>query len=154
MQNSILSSINNIAGFLNTGLPGKIASKTITYTALGSGAVASSTLFNVTGAVACVVYGVCSEDLVSAGGGTVEIGITGNTALLIAQTTATAIDNGEIWRDNSPSTSYALNSTNFPLTVISSDILHEVKTGTVSDGTITFYCLWTPLTVDGDVTAA
>jgi hypothetical protein len=76
-----------------TGL-GLIASKSITYAALTTGAVGATDLFTVTGTVALQIFGVCSVNL--AGSGTIEVGIAGSTAGLIAQTTGTDIDADKI----------------------------------------------------------
>lgn len=153
MTKSTFTAVNNISNYLNTGLPGNVVKKTVTFTALGDGAIGSIKLFEVTGSVAVVVLGVCATDLTGTGA-TVEVGITGSTALLVAQTTGTDIDAGKMWRDNSPATNYALNATNFPLMVISTDIYQKIGTHTVDSGLINYYCIWAPLSEDGNVVAA
>ncbi len=110
-----------------------------------------ATLFTVTGTVLVTVFGVCSEDLVG-NTATVEVGITGNTAALLAQTTATDIDNGEVWIDTAPATVEALPST-YILTG-GTDIIQTVGTANITDGTITYYCLWRPLSSGASVVAA
>ena len=126
------------------------ASKSITYVAETTGAVGATTLFNVTGLVAVRLFGVVSgTDLT--GTGTIEAGIAGNTAVLLAQTTGTALDVGEIWIDNAPATVealpglFVLNGTN---------IIQTIATDTLNAGTLTYYCLWTPISRDGAVTPA
>src|SRR3990167_2890992 len=62
------------------------------------GANSAFTLFNVTGDVLVRIFGVCTVDLV--GAATIEVGVAGNTAALIAQTAnATTIDANEIYND-------------------------------------------------------
>lgn len=131
---------------------GLLASKTIAYTGAASlGATGATTLFTVTGAVIVNIFAVCSEDLVSSGG-TIEVGISGNTAALIAQTTASGIDENEVWVDTAPATIEA------PLTdkIIGAgqDIVQTIASADVTDGTLTYYCFWTPVSSDATVVAA
>lgn len=128
---------------------GIVASKAITYVAATTGAVGTTTLFDVTGVVAVRVFGVVSgADLT--GSGTLEVGVASGTALILAQTTGTDLDIGEIWIDNAPALVEALPS---PLVVVS-DIIQTIGTDTITAGTITYYCVWTPLSEDGNVTVA
>lgn len=130
------------------------ALKTVTFSgAAGNGAVGSVSLYTVTGDVLVVVFATCSEDLVSAGGGSIEVGISGNTAGLIAQTTATAIDNNEAWTDATPTTIEAV-VTSPRIIANGQDIIATVGTGDITDGTLNFYCLWRPLSSTGLVEAA
>lgn len=133
-----------------TGL-GLTETKAITYSALTTGATGATTLFTVTGVVAVRIFAVASgTDLT--GSGTLEVGIAGNTAALIAQTAATAIDVAEIWQDTSPATIEALAG----LFTIGAgqDIIQTIATDTVTAGTLTYYCLWFPISTDGAVVAA
>lgn len=124
--------------------------KAITYSALTTGATGATTLFTVTGAVAVRIFGVVSGvDLT--GSGTLEVGIVGNTASLIAQTTGTALDVGEIWVDTGPATVEALPA----LQILSgTSIIQTIATDTITAGTITYYCLWFPISTDGNIVAA
>jgi len=138
----------NYTPITNLGL---IESKSITYAALTTGAVGATTLFTVTGTVAVRVFAVVSGvDLT--GAGTLEVGISGNTAALVAQVAATALDVGEIWTDNAPSTVEAL--AGFSLLAAGTDIIQTIATDTVTAGTLTFYCTWVPVSSDGNVVAA
>lgn len=130
---------------------GFTSSKAITYAAATTGATGATTLFTVTGAVAVRVFGVVSGTDVT-GSGTIEVGISGNTAALLAQTTGTALDVGEVWIDNAPATVEDLPA----LKVIGAgqDIIQTIATDTLTAGTITFYCLWFPISSDGNVVAA
>lgn len=129
---------------------GFVESKAITYAAATTGATGSTTLFTVTGDVLVRVFAVCSEDLDSDGAATIEVGITGNTAGIIALTTATTIDDGEIWKDATPATiitvptAQVLNGT---------DIKQKITDATIKDGILTYYCLWNPISSDGNVVA-
>lgn len=114
------------------------------------------TLFTVTGDVLVRVFGVCTVDLVSAGGGTLEVGVTGNTAALIAQTTATDIDANDIWNDAAPTvgTDTLANLTGPHIIVNGLDIIETVGTADITAGQIYYVCLWRPLSPDGSVVSA
>lgn len=131
---------------------GMIESKVRAYTgAAGLGAQGATTLFTVTGDVMVAIFANCSEDLAGANA-TIEVGISGNTAALIAQTTATTIDNGEIWLDASPAT-----VENYPtekLLIAGTDIIETIATADITDGTLTFYAMWIPISEDGNLVAA
>lgn len=130
-----------------TGL-GLVNTKAITYSALTTGAVGATTLFTVTGVVAVRIFGVVSgADLT--GSGTLEVGISGNTAALIAQTTGTDLDVGEIWVDTVPATVEALPA----IQILSgTNIIQTIATDTITAGTITYYCTWFPLTSSASLT--
>lgn len=144
MNNQFFQRDANHVPITNLGL---VATKTITYAAGTTGATGATTLFTVTGAVAVRLFGVCSVDLT--GSGTLEAGIAGNTAALLAQTTGTAIDANEVWIDTSPATIEALPA----LQIIGAgqDIIQTIGTDTITAGTLTYYCLWTPISTDGTV---
>lgn len=132
-----------------TGI-GLIATKAITYVGATTGAVGATTLFTITGNVAIRVFAVCSgTDLT--GSGTLEVGISGNTAAIIAQTAATAIDVGEIWYGTNPPTVGVMPN---QLILAGTDIIQTIATDTVTAGTLTYYCLWYPISTNGNVTAA
>lgn len=129
---------------------GLTSTKSITYVAGTTGATGATTLFTVTGLVAVRVFAVCSSDLTSGGAATIGVGVAGNTASLIAQTTATAIDNGEIWIDTSPATVEALPAI---LILSGTNIIQTIATTTVTGGVLTYYVVWTPISPDGELTA-
>jgi hypothetical protein len=124
---------------------------TWTFAAATTGSVAAHTVFTVTGNVLVQVFGICDTDLTSGGAAKIEMGVTGNTAGLIAQTTATTVDNGDIWVDASA----AVGVEALPSTFILNDgldILLTVSAATVTAGVIDFYCLWRPLSADANIT--
>lgn len=130
---------------------GFTASKAITFVAGTTGAVGATTLFTVTGTVAVRIFGVVSGADVT-GSGTIEAGISGNTAALLAQTTGTALDVGEVWIDTAPATIEAL--PNLQIIGAGQDIIQTIGTDTLNAGTLTYYCLWFPISSDGNVVAA
>lgn len=132
---------------------GLIVSKAITYVAGTTGATGATTLFTVTGAVVVRLFGVCTTLLDEAGAtATIEAGISGNTAALIAQTNAVDIDANEVWVDNAPATIEALPS--HKIIGNGQDIIQTIATQAISAGVLTYYCLWSPISSDGNVVAA
>lgn len=129
---------------------GLVASKEITYAAGTTGATGATTLFTVTGQVAMRIFALCSSDLTSGGAATLEVGIAGNTAALIAQTAATGIDAGEWWVDTGPATIEALPGQ----FLVSGDVIQTIGTTTVSGGVLKYFCAWYPISADGNVVAA
>lgn len=111
-----------------------------------------TTLFNVTGDVIVRVFGVCTTNL-SGATATLEVGISGNTAAIIAQTTATDIDAGEIWHDASPDASIeeaTVASAKF--LVNGTDIIETAGTANITAGAIYYICAWRPVSMGSTVT--
>ena len=109
-------------------------------------------IFTVTGDVLVKVFGVCTTNLAGASA-TVEVGTSGDTAAIIAQTTATDVDSGEIWHDASPdSTVEASSVITENIVANGADIVGTVGTANITAGVIRFNCLWKPLSRDGKVT--
>lgn len=111
-----------------------------------------ATLFTVTGSVLMKLWGICSVDLVGATA-TVSVGTALSTTGLIASTTATNIDANEIWYDATPDTSIELSSV-LTEKIVSQNVIQTVGTANVTAGAITYYCMWKPLSADGNVVAA
>lgn len=114
------------------------------------------TLFTVTGDVIVRIFGVCTTSLVSAGGGTLEVGVSGNTAALIAQETATDIDaNGIYLSATQVSGAVALATLPGPFIIVNGlDIIETVGTADITAGNIYYVCLWRPLTPGSSVISA
>lgn len=115
-----------------------------------TGAVGNFTIFNVTGTVAVKLYAVCEADLASSGGGSIEAGTSKTTAGLIAQTTATDIDEDEIWHDATPDASVEA-VTVVAEKIVNDDIIVTIGTGAVTAGTIKFIAIWKPISRDGSL---
>ena len=124
--------------------------------ATDTGAQGAYTIFTVTGDVYVRIVAHChTVSLTSDGAATIELGIAGNTAALIAQTTATDLDVTETWQDATPETN--------PGPVIDllrtfqlcegADIILTVATADLTAGDILFTCRWFPVTTDGMVVA-
>lgn len=117
-----------------------------------TGDQAAHTLFTVTGNCLVNVFGICDTSLEGANA-TIEVGVTGNTAGLIAQTTATDLDDGDIWIDASP----AVGVEALPTPKIlndGADIILTIATADVTAGVVDFYCLFRPLSSGAKVEVA
>ena len=135
-----------------------IASKTVAGTALTTGA-SPFTLFTVTGTVLMRVWAFITTGLTSTGGtGTIAIGVTGNTAALIAATTAdgTNFPTGSVWAgDTSPTVKgEALTGSSLNGALIASNVIATIATNSMTAGSITFFAEWRPVSAGATVVAA
>ena len=117
----------------------------------GGGSIGAHTLFSITGTVLLRVLAVCVTSL-TGGSATIEAGIDGDTAKLIAQTTGTDLDIGEIWHDNAPDAKIELSSV-LKENIVSDDVVLTIATADLTAGRIKFVAYWYPLTVGAKVTA-
>jgi hypothetical protein len=137
----------------------QLATKTITYTAAGTGlAGAATAIFTVTGQV-LIQYLVpyCTVNLTeSAGTPTLALGVVGNTAIFLGATTATAIDAGFFWLDTSPAEvgAMALPAALTNIVTIANVQCLVGGTNNISAGAIRYDVWWRPLSSDGNVAAA
>ena len=114
-----------------------------------------ATIFTVTGRVRCKLRAVVTTTLTIDATATVEVGITGNTAIFIALTAADAPDVNEIWHDATPDNATELESVNAERILANGqDIILTCATANTLTGVIRFYCEWTPISADGNVVAA
>ena len=129
-----------------------LVTKARTFTgAAGLGAQGVTTLFTVTGDVIVRVFATCSVDLAGTNA-TIELGIVGNTAAVIAQTVATTIDLGEVWYGTNPPTVGALPSG--LILTNGTDIDEKIATADITAGALAYYCLFRPLSAGATITAA
>ena len=96
------------------------------------------------------VFGVCDTLLTAGGATTIEVGVASDTASLIAQTTGTDLDAGEVWVDASPGFTQPVPSPQ--IVGDGKDIILTIGTSTLTAGVVDFYCTWRPLSSDGNVT--
>ena len=127
------------------------ASVTKTFTAAdGSGNIGTVALFTVTGLIEAKLYARCTTSLTADGAATVEVGVTGSTASLIAQTTATDIDATNIWHDATPDSPVELDSV-VTTKILNGNIFLTVATANLTAGVIDFILVYNPLSADGKV---
>ena len=113
-----------------------------------------ATLFTVTGDVIIKLFAVCKTNLAGASA-TLEVGVSGNTAKFIAQSTATDIDANEVWHDATPDSSIELETVASEWVVTNGqDIIQTVGTANITSGQVDYYCFWRPLSEDANVVAA
>lgn len=117
----------------------------------GTGATGSHTLFTVTGDVLVTIFGSCTTNMT---GSTAdfEVGVTGNTAGLIAQIADVEdLDAGDIYQDATPEVgTVALPSSR--IIVGGLDILLKITSANITAGVVDWYCLWRPLSSDANIT--
>lgn len=117
-------------------------------------------LFNVDGDVIISdFWGVCNVAVVSASDtGTLEIGVAGNTAKIIAQTTAgsAAIVAGDVIVDSGAEAGVDVNAHSGAKHYLSNgtDIIETLATNNFNSGQIDWYCIWAPAEPGAAVTPA
>lgn len=131
---------------------GLVATKAITYVTGTTGATGATTLFTVTGCVCVRVWGVCGLTLV--GAATLEVGISGATAVVLAQIAdATTLATDELYLDATPTTKVEAMPSRL-LIGNGQDIIQTIGATAISDGQLTYYCVWAPISSNGNVVAA
>jgi hypothetical protein len=111
-----------------------------------------ATLFTVTGVVAMKLFALCTVDLAGATA-TLIVGTAKNTAGLLAQTTATDLDANELWHDATPDASVELSSVAAEK-IVAQNVIQTAGTANITSGSLTYVCLWRPLTANATVVAA
>jgi len=111
-----------------------------------------SKLLKVTGTVELVIIAVCTVNFAGASA-TLELGTSSNSAGIIAKTTATDIDAGEIWHDASPDSSVEASSV-YSRKIVNDDVIFTVGTADISAGTLKLMIFWNPISSDGNVELA
>lgn len=125
--------------------------KTFSHTA-GGGDVGTVALFTVTGLIRGKLFARCTTNMAGASA-TIEVGVTGSTAGLIAQTTATNLIAPELWNDASPDKAIEAITT-APEYIINGNIFVTVGTANLTGGVIEFTLLYSPVSTNGAVAAA
>jgi hypothetical protein len=122
------------------------------------GALDDSAIFTVTGVVMVKLIADIKTSLTGASA-TIEVGITGDTAIFMPTETGTQLDAGQIWFNDAGNATYgivgeeAAAADNLPEYILNgNDIILTVKTANVATGKIDFYALWNPISDDGSIT--
>ena len=115
------------------------------------------TLFTVTGDIRCWVFGMVGATAVTStsSDGTLEVGTTEDINGIIAQTIAngTQLAATDVWVDTTPSVDVEANAAAWFLVSGGADIILTIATNSMTAGVVKIYCLWYPLSFDGDVVA-
>jgi len=123
------------------------------------GTLDGAAIFTVTGLCLVKLVASCSTSLTGASA-TIEVGITGDTAIFMPTETATQIDSGQIWLNDAANATYAIvgeenaAADNLPEYMLNgNDIILTVKTANVTAGVLDFYCIWNPISSDASIVA-
>ena len=144
----LLNQVADVKGDTTTLL--QKATKVIT---LGTGAVpVTETLFTVTGEVECYVVGYIDTAATSAGALTLEVGVAGSTAGLIAQTAVGALLIDLSWVDATPAV--LVTEPSKKIIANGADIIHTIAGAAAQTGAVTYYCWWRALSSDGNLVVA
>jgi len=111
-------------------------------------------LFTVTGDVRVNIIAICKTNVASAAAANIRMGVSGNDQAMISDTLATDLDANEFWNDQSPTSNIQAGDRVRSYDISNGDDVILTLDAQVDSGAITFYCLWTPLSSDGNVTAA
>ncbi len=133
-----------------------ILSSSWTFVEGTTGAVGAHTLFSVTGDVFVNLFGICKTNMGSGGTATGEVGITGNTAGIIDQvgnlqnvTADQAIMHTD-QQSGSPVVRYSFEGQS---AIPEGDIILTIGSLAITAGAIDWYCLWRPISADGNIVA-
>lgn len=146
--------------FQSSAAAPKLLRGAITYAAGSTGAIATTTLFTVTGDVLLTSFRAkASTGLTSGGLPTVDIGVTGNTACFsTGMTNATTWTAGK-WLENDGAVRTAVGRSLLTggadlaaLDAISADIIQTTSVATITGGVVRWYLQYIPLSGDGLVT--
>ncbi len=107
------------------------------------------TVARVTGEVLITNMGIYCPTSLAGATATISLGSAGNSAAIIAATTATTIDSGDWWVDTSPAQQIA---TAIKDTLLDAGGLqYEPLVATISGGTLELSLFWLPLSIDGNL---
>jgi hypothetical protein len=125
--------------------------KTLTFSS-SSGALP---IVTITGDVILRFIAVCKTGLASGAGGSISLGVSGNTAILNPLTLATDLLENELWFDASPDTTFDTLTNAMKDFVVSNgqDIILTCS-DVIDSGAIDFYFFWTPLSANASVVVA
>jgi len=116
------------------------------------GAGNPATLFTVTGDVLLYIMALCKTSL--AGAATLEVGLAGNTAVLLAQiANTTNLDKNMNWLDATPAIGEGQAPVFHPISG-GLDVIQTVGTANITAGEIDYYGFWRPLSSNGLVVPA
>jgi len=123
--------------------------KTLTFDGTSVGDIGTDIVATCTGRVLIrQLSAYCKTTLVGATA-TIELGVAGNTAGLIAQATGTDLIATEFWNDATPTD--VLTAAAIVDKLVASDIILTVATAALTAGAIEFALVWMPLSVDGNL---
>jgi hypothetical protein len=146
--------LNVLASNLNSNLLDNKLSKEVTFVAGTTGAVATKPIVTVTGVVALSIFAVnTGASTVTGATATIEVGTEISTAGLLPTLIATTWASREIWHDATTDNSIELSSV-IKQYIVTQSVSYTIKVAAITDGTVTFFIAWTPISPDGNVILA
>lgn len=134
------------------GFPARIPRKfikTVTLSAVaGAGAVGTVAIATVTGSVLLTQVTARGTTSLTGATATIELGVAGNTAAIIAQATATNLTAGKFWNSATPATGVKVAVVDLALT---GNVILTVATADVTAGVIEIVFYWLPLSDNGAI---
>ena len=112
------------------------------------------TLFTVTGDVEVRIVPIVKTNVASGAAGSIELGVSGDVDAMIVSTLGTDLDANEIWNDASPTSNIEALDTSRDYIISNGDDVILTLSAQIDSGAITFYCVWRPLSSNGNVVAA
>ena len=112
----------------------------------------TETLFTVTGEVEVIIIGYIATAVTSGGALTLEVGVAGATAGLIAQTAVGALLIDLLWVNATPAV--LVSKPAISIIANGADIAHVIRTAAATAGAIIYSCWWRKLSTDGNLVAA
>ncbi len=109
-------------------------------------------LFDVTGEIESYVFGFVDTAPTAAGALTLELGVTGNTAALIAITAIGELDINEFW--TTTTSAVGIQAVPSKFLISAANIVHVIRDSDATAGAITYYCVYRAISSDGAVTAS
>lgn len=148
----------SVGGMAVTSGQGPFSSLTLTRKTLtfdggsGTGEAGAVPLFTVTGEVlVALLCSYCSVNVASAGAPTLLLGVTGDTDLFIASTTALDIDAGDFWVSDTPTANGMAVPAALKDIAITDNIIATVGVADITGGTIRFDLYWMALSPSSNV---
>jgi hypothetical protein len=125
----------------------QIATKTITLSTADTTGGLTENLFTVTGEVEAQVFGFVDASVTATGALTLELGVTGNTAALIAITAKGELVLNKFWTATTQAVGVIATASAFLISA--ANILHVIRDSDATAGAITYSCIWRPVSADG-----
>jgi hypothetical protein len=150
----ITNILENVEGAALNSKTRNYGAITVAFDPLTNGAIGVHKLLEVDGVVRIRFLIECTVDLAGAGA-TVELGLNSDTDAFILTTTATDIDAGELWVDETPTETYGnYSSIVFDKIINDDDVEYEIKVADITGGELVLHYWWEALNADGDVVPA
>lgn len=115
----------------------------------------TAALYTITGDVIIRMIGIVKESLTTSDAITIEVGVAGKTAEIVAQVAdATGLVQHEIYHDNAPDSAIEAEDVMRSFIISNGQDILLTKGGTLTAGEIQFHLFWRPLSPDGQVVSA